>query len=385
MENNMIFLRGYLDENLGDDLFLQIVADRYSEKNITVLLHKEYHNPLPENINPIIIEKAEKKESDVLDIMKKYHIPRRLYPPYMRYEKRKLRSFARKAKYNIFVTGSGFMENSQWGYWKYLHEKKYFRNNIYLLGCNFGPFTSKSYLSKYTQLFKKAKDVCFRDSYSYRLFPQLSNVRFAYDIVFTYKLGEKYILPDDYGKYAVISLVNLYKDNKKCGDEKAYIKLLVGVSNYLTRSGMKVVFAGFCKNQGDDLIINQVVQLCENKKNISIYNYPDIDCPSMMSLFKNAELVVSSRYHAAIIAMLYQRKLYVLSYSEKTVHVLQDIDPNIKYLNLQQNFTITAEEFLKGYGYCIEEERLKKIKQNAETQFSLLDSVLLGGAHHNEN
>ena len=69
-------------------------------------------------------------------------------------------------------------------------------NPTYILGANFGPYETESYRVLVQEYLAKAEDVCFRDEWSKEKFPELSNIRFAPDIV----LGIKKITERDVKK-----------------------------------------------------------------------------------------------------------------------------------------------------------------------------------------
>ena len=71
------------------------------------------------------------------------------------------------------------------------YDKEYvfdnFNANTFIIGANFGPYTSEEFLFHAIQQISKTRDCCLRDRYSYNLLSkQLSNVRYAPDILFGY-------------------------------------------------------------------------------------------------------------------------------------------------------------------------------------------------------
>lgn len=80
--------------------------------------------------------------------------------------------------------------------------------------------------------------------------------------------------------------------------------------------------------------------------------------------------------NAGIIGMLYGRKTYFLSYSDKMINVLKDIDEKIRYININEEINVDVNEFILQYGYEILPARLDEIKKSAERQFLKLDSLL---------
>lgn len=138
------------------------------------------------------------------------------------------------------------------------------------------------------------------------------------------------------------------------------------------------MFVGFCRQQGDDRTIGIISAMIPSNriKLMHIVNYPDRDIHTILGLFKNADAVFASRYHAGIIGMLFKRKTYFLAYSDKTINVLHDIDPHIKFIDVNAKVTITAEKFIADYGYSISDIKLKELIESANRQFMILDEVL---------
>ena len=48
---NYIYLRAYLNENLGDDLFVQIIAQRYSERKFQIFASDGYPVKFGNNVH----------------------------------------------------------------------------------------------------------------------------------------------------------------------------------------------------------------------------------------------------------------------------------------------------------------------------------------------
>ena len=166
--------------------------------------------------------------------------------------------------------------------------------------------------------------------------------------------------------------------DQKNQNKEEYYRFILEITKYFCERKMKVVFVGFCKNQGDDVAIENIVKNIQPEfhKQIEIINYPQNNMFYILGVFKDAEAVFASRYHAGIIGMLYERKTYFLSYSDKLVNVLKDIDEKIRYININEEINVDVNEFILQYGYEILPARLDEIKKSAERQFLKLDSLL---------
>ena len=377
----MIYLRAFLNENLGDDLFVQTIAERYQKSEFEIFTSKKYPVKFGDNVHFIFSEDEYNElvnEMRLYEELRKNKVRRKFLPVFFRPDHKKERAIAKHAEVNIYVIGSGFMEGGTRGWWQKLEEWLYYKNKPYLLGCNFGPFVSEKYKKQYEKLFAKASDICFRESYSYNIFKGLNNIRWESDIVFSYNgyIDESYYCNKK--KYVVISVVNLDKDGANNSNKVTYYKFIYEIAEYFLKQEIRVVFVGFCKNQGDDVAIENVIHKISPKmlEKIDVINYPQKTISYILGVFKHAEAVFASRYHAGIIGLMYERKTYFLSYSNKTVNVLKDIDDKIKYIDINDKINIDINEFIFQYAYCISPDRLRKIKESANRQFLKLDSVL---------
>lgn len=375
------FLNAYLAENLGDDLFLHIIANRYKYTDFHVLAPNSYKGDLPSNICYDLNkfdEQLIKTENKILYFLNSHNLPaRRLLPKGIRVLYRKRNYLSRKYGCNIFVIGSGFMERGRLIKNELRTDLAYFSRNIHLLGCNFGPYQSETFRAEYEKLFSNAAEVCFRDTASYGLFEKLNNVRYESDIVFSFNEDVPAYFEDD-RRYVVISVVNLDKDGGVQNNSLTYYKFLADIAEWYLQRNIEVVFVGFCRQQGDDRTIDIIsTMIPSNHMQLThIVNYPDKDIHTILGLFKNADTIFASRYHAGIIGMLFKRKTYFLAYSDKTINVLHDIDSHIKFIDVNAKVTITAEKFIADYGYSISDMKLKKLKESANRQFMMLDDIL---------
>lgn len=377
-----IFLNAYLAENFGDDLFVEVIAQRYPHNQFEVLTTKEYKANFSSNVKPVLTERLQRKlklEEYIVKTLWRFHLPNRyFFPKFLRASVKIRNCLAKASDINIYVIGSGFMENIKYNFMDYFVDLPYYTHKLNLIGCNFGPYKSDSYLTYHKKLFKRTNDICFRDKASYNLFNN-KNYRHEKDVVFNYKGEKSSPLSSDFGDYVLISVVNPFKDQKikNNGKVKIYLDFLESCIDYIIQKGQKVVLVGFCREEADDEMIESLLSKVSYKDEIVVFNYPDITFEKMMGLFAEADSVIASRYHAMIISMLYQRPTYTIAYSKKTVNVLKDIDVSIPFVSTDELQTISPKQFLDDFGYCISDSLLSKIKSSAERQFEKLDNLLL--------
>lgn len=170
------FIYAYDHINLGDDLFVRTLVNRYPLVQFFLWSDKKNISIFQDCKNLKIID----KNSRYVKFLRK------LRPSFAaRYqEKWKVKSDA-----VIYIGGSIFMEYSTWrntvAWWNYQAQHYKF----YVLGANFGPYETESYREAMGAMMKGLQDVCFRDRYSYELFcKDVKTVRQAPDILFGYSM-----------------------------------------------------------------------------------------------------------------------------------------------------------------------------------------------------
>lgn len=377
-----IFLNAYLAENFGDDLFVEVIAQRYPHSQFEVLTTNEYKANFSSNVKPVLTERLQRKlklEEDIIKTLWKFHLPNRyFFPKFLRASVKIRNSLAKVSDINIYVIGSGFMENIKYNFMDYFVDLPYYTHKLNLIGCNFGPYKSDSYLTYHKKLFNRTNDVCFRDKVSYNLFNN-KNYRHEMDVVFNYKGEKSSPLSSDFGDYVLISVVNPFKDRNIENNRKVkiYLEFLKSCIDYIIQKGQKVVLVGFCREEADDEMIENLVNISCYKDDILIFNYPDIPFEKMMGLFSEATSVIASRYHAMILSMLYQRPTYTIAYSKKTVNVLKDIDVSIPFITTEELDNISPQKFLEDFAYSISDSLLAEVKSSAKKQFEKIDKLLM--------
>lgn len=355
-----ILLSAYLNLNLGDDLFLKILFDRYS--NVKWFLPKggKQYKEIFKDYNNVVIN-----DDFLFKIKRKLKIT----------EKNR---FFSKYDAGLYIGGSIFMQLPIW------KEQLKFRNEVinsfynkgkpyFILGSNFGPYSDENFINSYKNIFSKCRDICFRDKYSYELFKESENIRLAPDIVFQLRPKNIKKIKNSVG----ISLINL-KNRDGEGLEKyndIHNKKIRELVECFIQSGKKITFFSFCENQGDLIAINDIVKVLDNKykTNIEIVNY-DGNIDGFLTKFESMENIVGTRFHACILSQVFNQGLYPILYSNKTYNVLKDI-------GLDQEYTFVKDLENLDVKHVLEKISNNKISNNnifkeAEKQFEVLDKYV---------
>ncbi|RVT63843.1 polysaccharide pyruvyl transferase family protein [Niallia taxi] len=290
-----ILVDAFIEKNFGDDLFLKIVFERYSE-----------------TIEWYVITDSEEK----LDAFKAY---------------KNVYLYNRK-KHNIWnfdgvlnIGGSIFMQNGKrWirqlvSRLRYALPMKLKGKPVYILGCNYGPSNS-NLMYKTNKLYIKhfVKDICFRDKESYGLFKTIKQARVASDIVYSLKCNHQNINED---KKIGISIMNF--DDQQVN--KDLVNKLVDISNHYISKGYSIDYLAFCENQNDVETYRAIEQKISDtsKKNINLNIYQgNID--NYLNSMQNLQYIITLRFHSLILAQVLGKNYYPIVYSKKTTNILID-------------------------------------------------------------
>ncbi|MBF4377262.1 polysaccharide pyruvyl transferase family protein, partial [Vibrio anguillarum] len=104
------------------------------------------------------------------------------------------------------------------------------------------------------------------------------------------------------------------------------------ISNFLGQ-GKKIYLFSFCKNEGDEDVINYYLNKFSDK-NIEGVNYSgNIDI--FLDKFSRMETIVGTRFHSIVLALVFKQKLMAISYSDKTNNMLESVGYKGHILDIQ--------------------------------------------------
>src|SRR5699024_6291298 len=232
----------------------------------------------------------------------------------------------RKVDAIVHIGGSIFMENSNWKR-RQLIRKNLFKKPYYVIGANFGPYKTDEFYQSYKSIFESYTDISFRDSYSYNLFKEMSNVRLADDVVFnlnpTIQETEKSI---------VISVIKpSYRKELVGKDNQYYLRIKELIEEY-TNKKYQVTLMSFCKHEGDLEAIHSIKKLLSNKTKINYFSYED-NIEDALNIIAKSEMIIATRFHAMILGWVYNKPTLPIVYSAKMTNVMNDVGYNGMYID----------------------------------------------------
>ncbi|MGG0331034.1 polysaccharide pyruvyl transferase family protein [Priestia megaterium] len=357
MKNNKkIILRAYINNNLGDDLFLKILFERYSNTNFFLLdVNKEDCKAFGMYNNVYYIS--------MRDFIKKH----REFDGY------------------VDIGGSIFIQQGKGlgGFKKRLLTSlllKYQRKKTFILGANFGPYNKKYFQWVYKLYFKYlVEDVCFRDKKSYSLFNTVKGVRYAPDIVF--QLAEKSTSNKKIKNSLGISIMDIARISELERYKEDYLNKMISLINYALGEGWQVHLISFCNNQGDNEVIYDLVSHpdIKSKEKVKILEY-DNNIDKFLEKYGELENIVSLRFHSLILSLIYNQSIFPLTYSNKTINVIEDLDYPVKFSRIQD----IKNKSIKSLVEEMKENKVNvnKLVEDSKEQFQMFDLFIKDNYEH---
>ena len=308
-----VFLHAYDRQNLGDDLFIHTIAKRYPRVQFYMwsdIKNRETFRCLP---NVKILD----KEGGMVRLLNR--IRPSLTARYRNW-------MENRCKAVVYIGGSIFIEYDNWEqiltWWEYTAENRPF----YVMGANFGPYHTEAYREKIGQIYGKMQDVCFRDQYSYNLFKNVETVRQAPDILFSYPMPQV----DVKEKQIFVSVIDCASRDDSHGltqYDESYVKNMASLLNKYRQQGYRLILGSFCAHEGDEKSIQKLLKAmdAENAQDIQVLPYDGTNADALTTAIAESEFVIATRFHGTILAIAAGRPVLPVIYSDKTLHVLEDL------------------------------------------------------------
>lgn len=375
MKKKQILVNAYTHLNLGDDLFLKILFERYPSVDFTLMANKNIYKEVfkTNNVSYLTFPKTfldQKLIRRVFGKFFKYHFLKSQYNAKKRYLKKKQHLFDA----TITIGGSIFMEKS---------DKRLNKLNIsqlfldlfpqkpkFIIGSNFGPFKNDAFVEYYEELFAGFTDVCFRDAYSISLFNQLDNVRYHSDVVFSANFKTNSKIPNTVG----FSLIDISRRVGLSQYNDDYQKLIVRLLNIYIEKGFTPYLFSFCEYEGDERVINKILGLIDPEQGSKVKTvFYKGNIEGFINDYSKIEVMYATRFHAMILGLMFEQKLHPIIYSKKMTDVLEDISYKGNYTDINNINNSTAERAaLNNDSYIFD----IKLQEDALKQFNELTKYI---------
>ena len=245
-----VFIMAYARKNLGDDLFIKMILDKYNNIDFYIKVN-DYNN----------VEELDKCEN--LHVLIGNDTDEELYK-------------MNEEEYDayIYIGGSIFMEggkvyNLSPKFLNFVERCKKKNIPFCYVSSNYGPYQTKEYFELSKRNFKTCTDICFRDKYSYNLFKDIETVRYAPDYAFGYEQEEQTKINNSVG----ISVIDLEIRNELKHLYKYYYKFIIENIKQYIKEGKKVYLYSFCEYEGDEKILDKIKTEIGNESNLIEVKY----------------------------------------------------------------------------------------------------------------
>lgn len=356
-----VFLDCIYEKNLGDDLLIKAVCDRY--KNTMFIIPSYFRDSNKNNIPNL-------KIININEYI--YRLFRKIC---FQFNKMNIidKKIIKYCDYVVTIGGSMFIEyKCQSKDYKLIWYKD-LKKPYFILGVNIGPiYTDKYLLNLKESVFQKAKDVCVRDRNSYNMVKEMENVRCGSDIIFSYDVS-KYTNHTHANK-VIISVINCEhkKTQMNSVSVQKYEEIMLQLISFFESKNYEIELISFCKAEGDEEAIKEIINK-SNKNDIRYYFY-DGNIDEAISELNTASIIIGTRFHANVLGLLLDKVIIPVIYNDKTKNLLEDIHFKGKYIDMENldQFDIKSLTDRDLMYKCNISKQLK----DAQKHFQILDNVL---------
>lgn len=308
-----VFLYAYDRQNLGDDLFVHTIAKRYPHVRFYMWSDRKNRETFGMLPNLKIVD----PDSRFVHLLQKLR-------PSLVYRYRAW--LEQRCDAVVYIGGSIFMEYPNWenicSWWEYEAKNR----PLYVLGANFGPWHTEDYRRKMAEIFAHTRDVCFRDRYSRELFGDVPTVRRAPDILFAHPMPRAQVQQ----KQVFVSVINCAGRDESHGLAECdgqYVSNMAALLGSFLADGYRLVLSSFCRAEGDEEGIDKLLNAmgCREHPQISRLCYDGTNANELTQAMAQSQYVIATRFHGTILAMAAGRPVLPILYSDKTLHVLEDL------------------------------------------------------------
>ena len=282
----------YCAENLGDDLFLQLLSDRYPDCDIS------------------LVSVSEDSLGRLRDIRRLSCVDLATF-----------RSNAKDYDALVVLGGSMFQQRRGWlrswvAYARRFRIASRAGVPIFVIGASFGPFSTARYPFAFRQLFRQCEWVSFRDAASASLFTGLSATRWYPDLAFGYDVStiERPIVRP--GGPIGISVMEF-------GSGKHIEDYTLSVSNLITALAghrpVKIFSFQDTSAISDARAAEAALATVPPGivQNVGIYRYRDLGIDGLLGEMATCSAVVSTRFHAMVTAAVLGKPVVSIGYHSK--------------------------------------------------------------------
>ena len=367
MRKSKVVLFACIEKNIGDDLFVKIVCNRYP--NVEFVITSDANYGSLSNIPNLNFDNKIKKWIWASNIGQKSAFKSMIGHVLCLYYKLRMPKYG----YAVNIVGNAFknMSYEGWLQSRWMRERLRLVKEYILISTNFGPYTDSRWKKDFDTIFSTVTDVCFRDIASFELFKNIPSVRYAPDAVLS--LGKQ--THNKGGKTVIISVIDCLmpqRGTRLNESAKCYESLMSKCADFYAKNGFSVVLLNSNTDQDNDAS-RRILEGCKEKEQIRIFSYKG-NIEEIMELYSSTQKVIATRLHTIILAWLFDIPVIPVVYDIKVGNILKsygftgekyDID------GLENVQTEQIDHSFEKYDYKISDDLIKQ----ANEQFEVLDRI----------
>ncbi|MGF9741820.1 polysaccharide pyruvyl transferase family protein [Priestia megaterium] len=356
-----VMIYAYTQFNLGDDLFIKVLCERYPKTNFVLYAPSRYKITFKE------IKNITFYPSDSIITRGVNYLFRRLgLNEVIR------RVLVRRCNAVVQIGGSLFIQGDNWkGVLEHTKAMKPKDKPFYLLGTNFGPYKNNDFYESYKDVFGDYTDICFRDQYSYDLFKDLNNTRLADDIIFQLKTQKNQKQENN----IIISVIKPSIRKHLSQYDEVYYDKIKDIAIYFIKKGYYVTLMSFCELEGDKEAVGKIVDLIPSEFSERVKkHYYTTNIEDTLNVMAQSSFIVATRFHSMILGWVFNKPVFPIVYSEKMTNVMKDVGFKGFYTDFKNINNVKPEQVFE----CIKTNLIDVSKQvdKAEEHFSKLDEYI---------
>lgn len=349
-----IIIDAYLDNNLGDDLMIKLLLKRFPQYQFISYTDSAVIRNTFSAFDNLTIKNSTQKNTDY-----------------------------KNTDLYLTIGGSRFqlasLKQRLWRVYRLRRLRRLKRNGskIVTLGANFGPYSEKMGVKLTEWEVRKNDLITVRDQEAANFlhnFKRINNYHLADDIV--YNLDALYERKKPERNGLGISAFRPYRQLQF--SYPTYEAMAMLADRYIRETGKQVkLFAFDTEDQNDLSAALHIYNLAEEKSNYEIIPYLG-DEQYFLEQYEACERVIAIRFHAAVLADIFEIPFLPVVYSNKMQNFLDDrayegASIKLKNLNCDLEFDVLSELIINGESLFSD---FKGVHHNASIHFDELEKLL---------
>ena len=360
-----IKLYAYFAGNLGDDLMVQLLRQRYPQ----VQFYSETWQDVPGVVTWESLQRRHGRLNHLLNILTGCR-RKDLYMDAAR------KHYEKSCVCSVYIGGSVYMQRTDPETQLAQEEEKLRNGPLFVIGANFGPCRETAFPEVFAGYFRRCAGVTFREQASFARFRACGNVAYAPDAVLNLQA-----VPQKPNGTVLISVIDLENRLGLRVFRETFETWMAALCETCIQRGKRPVLVSFCQAEGDEKAVFRILENLSPKirEQTAVLNYRG-DPAEILDAYARAERVIATRFHAMILALCYEKPVFSIAYSEKCSNYLDDLSfPN--FCGISELARIAPAEMLDRCGLP---ENLHQQKQAAKNQFAQLDAFLQIGDYREQ-